>query len=80
MPSQDVVVSSDKFRPQAGQTKYSLDSNKIWCAADEDVDNYIELFFKFVHNITGFAIGGDHRKDSSKSRKCLNGIRGRQLL
>lgn len=63
VPSQDVVVSSDRLRPDAS-TEYTLDGPKSWCVTKEDADNYIELVFNFVHNITGFAIGGSRKKDN----------------
>lgn len=65
MPSKDVVVSSDKYRP-LGSAKYSLTAKYAWYTTYEDTENYIELVFNFVHNITGFAIGGDHRTNTPK--------------
>ena len=57
VPSQDVVVSSDKYR-NVGLTKYRLDGPELWCTELNDFNNAIELVFDLIQNINGFSIGG----------------------
>ena len=57
VPSQDVVVSSDKYN-EVGSTKYRLDGPELWCTEPKDFNNSIELVFDLIHSISGFSIGG----------------------